>query len=95
MLLPKGSRLRIDVHYLPYRKQELEQTKVGLYFTEGHIDRERRNFNYRHLELRIQPNTADYSCGGTKIVPEDVTVQQVACHMHIRGKSGIVERAAL
>ncbi len=87
VLLPKGSRLRIDVHYVPHGKQELERTKVGLYFAEGHIDRERRNFNYQHLDLRIPPNTADYSCGGTKIVPEDVTVQQVACHMHIRGKS--------
>jgi hypothetical protein len=87
VLLPKGSRLRIDLHYVPYGEAVAEQTKVGLYYAEGLIDQERRNYNYQHRELRIPPNTAGYYCAGTKIVPEDVTVQQVACHMHVRGKS--------
>jgi len=87
VLLPKGSRLRIDLHYVAYGKPEVEQTKVGLYFAEGHIDQERRNYNFQYKALRIPPNTADYYCEGAKTVPEPVTVQQVACHMHVRGKS--------
>ena len=87
VLLPKGSRLRIDLHYVAYGKPVTEQTKVGLYFAEGHIDQERRNYNFQYKALRIPPNTADYYCAGTKTVPEPVTVQQVACHMHVRGKS--------
>jgi hypothetical protein len=87
VLLPKGSRLRIDLHYVPYGEAVMERTKVGLYYAEGLIDQERRNYNYQHRELRIPPNTPNYYCTGTKVVPEDVTVQQVACHMHVRGKS--------
>jgi hypothetical protein len=87
VLLPKGSRLRIDLHYVAYGQPVVEQTKVGLYFAEGHIDQERRNYNFQYKALRIPPNTPDYYCAGTKTVPEPVTVQQVACHMHVRGRS--------
>ncbi|MCI0621820.1 MAG: hypothetical protein L0387_09140 [Acidobacteria bacterium] len=87
VLLPKGSRLRIDLHYVATGKPETDRTRVGIYFAEGRVDKERRNLNFQTKEIRILPNVSDHVVRGVKEVTEPITVTQVACHMHLRGKS--------
>jgi hypothetical protein len=87
ILLPKGSHLRLDIHHVPSGKVEHDRTRIGLYFANGAIDKQFQNLHFSSKEIRIPPNTADYRVSGVRVVEEPITVYQVACHMHLRGKS--------
>lgn len=87
VLLPQGSRLRVDLHYVPSGKPETDRTSIGLHFASGAIDKERRNLHFQTKEIVIPPNTPSHAVGGMLPVPGPITVYQLACHMHLRGKS--------
>jgi hypothetical protein len=87
VLIPKGSRVRINIHYAPSKTAETDRTEVGLYFASGRIDRRWSDFHCRLLNMKIPPNDANYQLEGTKIVKQPMTVYQVGAHMHLRGKA--------
>jgi hypothetical protein len=87
VLIPKGSRVRINIHYAPSRTQETDRTEVGLYFASGRIDKQWSDFHCRLLTMKIPPNDPNYQLEGTKTVEQPMTVYQVGAHMHLRGKA--------
>lgn len=87
VLIPKGSRIRINIHYAPARKPATDLTQVGLYYASGHIAKEWRDLHCRLLTMKIPPNDPNYRIEGTKEVTEPMTVYQVGAHMHLRGKT--------
>lgn len=87
VMIPKGSRVRINIHYAPARTQETDRTEVGLYFAKGRIDKEWRDLHCRLLTMKIPAGEANYQIEGTKKVTEPITVYQVGAHMHLRGKA--------
>ena len=87
MLIPKGSRVRINIHYAPAKKAATDLTQVGLYYASGHIAKEWRDLHCRLLTMKIPPNEPNYRMEGTKKVTEPMTVYQVGAHMHLRGKT--------
>ncbi|MGH7273222.1 MAG: hypothetical protein ACREIQ_02020, partial [Nitrospiria bacterium] len=68
VLIPRGSRLRLNLHYVPSGRPETDRTAVGLYFAEGSIDKERRNLHFQTKEIRIPPNTPNHVVHGAKEV---------------------------
>jgi hypothetical protein len=87
VLIPKGSRIRINIHYAPTRTPETDRTEVGLYFASGPIEKEWRDLGGGLGEFRIPARASRYELRSDVKVEAPITVYQVGCHMHIRGKS--------
>ncbi|HEY3840330.1 MAG TPA: cytochrome c [Bryobacteraceae bacterium] len=87
VLIPKGSRVRINIHYAPARKAATDLTQVALYYANGQISKEWQDLHCRLLTMKIPPNDPNYRLEGTKKVTEPITVYQVGAHMHLRGKT--------
>jgi hypothetical protein len=87
MLIPKGSRIRINIHYAPARTPETDLTEVGLYLAKGAVQKEWRDLHCKLYDFRIPANASDYQVEGTKTVTQPITVYQVGAHMHLRGKA--------
>jgi hypothetical protein len=87
VLIPKGSRIRINIHYAPAKTPEADLTEVGLYFAKGRVDKEWRDLHCRLLTMKIPPGASNYQIEGTKKVEQPITVHQVGAHMHLRGKA--------
>jgi hypothetical protein len=91
VLIPKGSRLRINIHYAPAKTPETDRTEVGLYLAQGPVAKEWRDLHCRLTNLRIPAGDANYQIEGTNKVKSPITVYQVGAHMHLRGKSYRIE----
>jgi hypothetical protein len=87
VLIPKGSRIRINIHYAPSRTAETDLTQVGLYLAKGPVEKHWNDLHCRLLTMKIPPGDASYQIEGTKPVTRAITVYQVGAHMHLRGKA--------
>jgi len=93
--IPKGSRIRINIHYAPARTPEIDRTQVGLYFASGRVDHEWRDLHCKIYNFKIPANSASHEVRGTKTVETPVTVYHVGAHMHLRGKSYRIDARVL
>jgi hypothetical protein len=93
--LPEGTAYRIDpgtklvlqVHYHKSGKEELDQTKVGIYFSEE-APKYEMNLNWIfNFGVNIPPNEKKYKLNRTYTYGRDVTLYGVMPHMHLIGKS--------
>jgi hypothetical protein len=87
VIIPKGSRLRINIHYAPAKTPETDLTELGLYLAQQPVEKEWRDLHLRLLTMRIPAGATDYQIEGTNKVKEPITVYQVGAHMHLRGKA--------
>ena len=82
--IPKGSRLRFDMHYTPNGKATTDRTQLGLVLADeppALVSRMRAVQNFR---LLIPPHgKVDYV--GELTFPEEVLVRSINPHMHLRG----------
>ena len=81
--LPKGADIVLQVHYHRTGKPETDRTKIGVYFTEGPVDKQMRVFPLVALPLRIPAGEKNYEAKAALPVPADVTVLGVMPHMHL------------
>jgi hypothetical protein len=96
MLLPKGTKLIIQMHYFPQGKEHADQTRVGLY-----LAKQSETLNKRLLFLplvntsfRIPPGAKDHEARATlPVVPGEI--HMVVPHMHLLGKKIEVTRSNL
>ena len=93
MLIPKGADIILQVHYNKTGKAETDQTKVGLHFTKGPVDKRVRVHTHAFPALSIRPGDAQYAVTNTYTVPANVTVLAIWPHMHLLGRSMNVEAA--
>jgi hypothetical protein len=85
ILLPKGADIVLQVHYHPVGKAEKDQTKLGVYFAKGPVDKRVRIQAVIAPALRVPAGDAHYETGGSQAVPANVTVLGVMPHMHLLG----------
>jgi hypothetical protein len=91
VLLPKGSRLRINIHYAPVKTAETDNTEVGLYLAKGTVEKQWQDLRCKLLDFMIPANTAGYQVNGTRKVTHPITIYQVGAHMHLRGQAYRIE----
>jgi hypothetical protein len=91
VMIPKGSRLRINIHYAPARTPETDLTQLGLYFADGRLDKEWKDLHCKIRDFRIPARASASEVRGTNKVTQPITVYQVGAHMHLRGKSYRIE----
>ncbi len=85
MLLPKGARIVMQVHYHKDGKRETDRTRIGLYFARGPIDKQERNLLMLNLGIRIPPGDAHYEAQAEIPVLQNIHVLAVTPHMHLLG----------
>ncbi|HWA83225.1 MAG TPA: hypothetical protein VG820_07335 [Fimbriimonadaceae bacterium] len=82
-----GTKIVLQIHYHRSGKDEIDRTKIGLYFSKVPVNDEMRLNWMLNPILRIPAGAKDYKVSLTRNIPADVTVYSVMPHMHLLGKS--------
>lgn len=99
LLIPKGARVIIQMHYFPSGKQHSDQTKVGLYLAKSSETMKKRMvfIPLVNTTFRIPAGAPDQEVTASLPVLPGLTgdVYQVVPHMHLLGKKIEVTRSNL
>jgi peroxiredoxin/mono/diheme cytochrome c family protein len=90
--IPKGARLRFQMHYTPNGTATEDRTRIGLVFAKEEPKYEVRVASVVNTGFRIPPGEENYPVvGSIKNIPADVQVLAFLPHMHLRGKAAKYE----
>lgn len=86
--LKKGSDLMVQLHLHPNGKEEVDRSKVGIYFAKKPVERfvMERPFVYGPLTLDIPAGTKRHEVDATMTLPVNLTLTAVLPHMHLIGR---------
>ena len=85
--LPKGSRLRFQMHYTPNGTATEDKTRLGLVFAEKAPQYEVKVVGIVNPRLSIPPGADNHRVEATLRVPMPATALGFLPHMHLRGKA--------
>ncbi len=86
-LVKPGTKIVMQVHYHKDGKEEMDQTKLGLYTTKVKPEKEVDIFWSANPMFKILPGEANHKVVWRDTIPADATVLTVMPHMHLLGKS--------
>jgi hypothetical protein len=91
--IPKGSRVVMQVHYHRNGKPMLDQTRIGLHFTDTPINDELRSFPVFNLAFAIPPGAKHQKVVGQYTIPANTSIKVIGVtpHMHLLGRQIKVE----
>lgn len=87
VMIPKGMRFGIQIHYGPNEKETTDQTSLGIYLANGVVKKNLRMLFGDRKDLAIPPGDPNYSLISQKTFPTDAIIRFFHVHMHLRGKS--------
>lgn len=90
-LLPKGAKLRFQMHYTPNGTATEDLTSIGLVFAEREPQYEVKVKGIANTRLRIPPNADNHRVTASIPIPIDVQILSFLPHMHLRGKAAQYE----
>lgn len=85
--IPKGARLRFQMHYTPNGTATEDSTRIGLVFAKEPPKHEVRVAGVVNAKFRIPPGADNHPVVGSIRVPADVQILAFLPHMHLRGKA--------
>jgi hypothetical protein len=87
LLLPKGARIIIQMHYFPAGKEHADQTKIGLYLAkpEEKLNKRMVFLPVVNTTFRIPAGAKDHAVNATFPMPAG-DVHMVVPHMHLLGR---------
>ena len=85
--LPKGARLRFQMHYTPNGKATTDRTRVGVIYAKEPPQHEVRVAGIVNPRISIPPGVADHREEASLRLPFDATIMGFLPHMHVRGKA--------
>jgi hypothetical protein len=85
-LIPKGTLLGLQVHFVATGKPEKCTISVGLRYPRVTVDRRLRHIQLADRRFAIPPGDPAHKVSATKVLDEDVTGVGLFSHMHLRGK---------
>ena len=83
--LPKGARLRFQMHYTPNGKATTDRTRVGVIYAKEPPLHEVRVAGIVNPRISIPPGAADHREEASLQLPFDATVIGFLPHLHVRG----------
>jgi peroxiredoxin/mono/diheme cytochrome c family protein len=92
--LPKGARLRFDMHYTPNGKAVVDRTRLGLVLAAEPPELVAESRNFWNQDLSIPPLEPDAVFTREYPIQHDVLLRSLTPHMHLRGKSMVAELLA-
>jgi len=85
--IPKGARLRFQMHYTTNGTPGDDQSLFGVVLAKGSGLHEIQTQALGKAEIHIPAGAADHSETSTQTIPETVTLTTLMPHLHLRGKS--------
>jgi peroxiredoxin len=85
--IPKGARLRFQMHYTPNGTPSDDESKFGIVLAKGESHQEVQTFALGKGDILIPAGDSDHKEWASQPVPMDVTLTALIPHMHVRGKS--------
>ncbi len=87
-LLPRGADIVLQVHYSKSGKPETDQTRIGMNFCKGAVDKQARVVLLFQPYLDIPAGDANYMLRAFPMpTTDDVTILQIMPHMHLLGRN--------
>ena len=83
---PQGNVICMQLHLNPSGKPEVEQSSLGLYFTDKAPIGRVQNAVLMNKNINIQPGDASYRVTSQLILPYSVDIIGLFPHMHLLGK---------
>ena len=85
--IPKGARLRFQMHYTPNGSPADDQSRFGIVLAKGPGLREVQTYALGTLDINIPAGAADHRESATQNINGDVILTTLMPHLHVRGKS--------
>ncbi len=89
--VPKGSKLRFDMHYTPNGKAVLDRSRLGLVLAKEPPALLAENRNFWNVDIAIPPFTPEIAFTKEFPIHHDVLLRALTPHMHLRGRSMVAE----
>lgn len=86
-VIQPGTKIVMQVHYHKSGKDEIDQTKMGLYTTKVAPEKEQDIYWCANPMFRIPVGNSEYKVTWRDTMPADATIYTVMPHMHLLGKS--------
>jgi len=93
-LLPKGAKLRFQMHYTPNGTATADRTRIGVVYADAPPLHEVRTIGVVNPRIRIPPGAAHHEESATFPIPLDAVLLSFVPHLHVRGKAARYERIA-
>jgi hypothetical protein len=84
-LVPKGTVLGLQAHYVTTGKPETDRLRVGLRFPRGVVDQRVHVLIVANTRFSIPPRASAHRIAGHKTFGRDATGIGMFAHMHVRG----------
>ena len=91
--LPKGARLRFQIHYTTNGVAAVDRTRLALRFAPGKPRYEMRSMGVYNVGVRIPPGAANHRQRANRMIPVRGRIYSFTPHMHVRGKAFRYEAA--
>jgi hypothetical protein len=93
--IPKGAKLRFQMHYTPNGTATQDSTRIGLVYAKNEPKHEVRVAGVVNPRFQIPPGADNHPVvGSIKNIPTDVQILAFLPHMHLRGKAARYELIA-
>ena len=86
MMIPRGSVLAFQIHYVTTGKEEADRISVGLRFAREPVDKRVRYKIIDNGRFKIPPGASAYPVRAEKELECEATGIALFSHMHLRGK---------
>ncbi len=90
-LLKKGTRFNFSVHFTPNGTACSERLRVGIVTAKTKPNLRVSGFYVRALGFVIPPGAREFAVTAEKPMPADGEIVRLIPHMHLRGKSFVIE----
>lgn len=85
--IPKGARLRFQMHYTPNGSPADDQSRFGIVLAKEPKERDVQTYALGKLDINIPAGNPDHVETATQNVNGDVILTTLMPHLHVRGKS--------
>jgi thiol-disulfide isomerase/thioredoxin len=85
-LIPAGSILALQVHYVTLGQETTDQISVGLRYAREVVKKSLKNTQVTNLKFHIPPGAPHYKVSAVRELKHDVTGYGMFSHMHLRGE---------
>jgi hypothetical protein len=84
--LEPGATIVVQIHYHPNGREEVDQTRIGLYFDDRPVEKALQVAWIMNFRLDIPAGEKQYRISSSYPVPRDITMYAVMPHMHLLGR---------
>jgi hypothetical protein len=85
-LIPKGSTLLLQIHYITTGKPEKCRISVGFKYAAGAIHKQLHHYLLADYRFAIPPGAPAHPVGASRALDRDIVGIGLFAHMHLRGK---------